>query len=71
MPERLDFVEFVETIAGRLLIDMPETDFELQYELPEQQVFVYTYKQRMEQVLDNLMVNAKKNVLPKGIYDYH
>lgn len=49
------------------MIDMPETDFELQYELPEHKVFVYTDKQRMEQVLDNLIVNAKKNVLPKGI----
>lgn len=67
MPERFDFVEFAETIAGRLLIDMPETDFELQYELPEHKVFVYTDKQRMEQVLDNLIVNAKKNVSPKGI----
>ena len=67
MPERFDFVEFVETIAGRLLIDMPEIDFELQYELPEHKVFVYTDKQRMEQVLDNLIVNGKKNVSPKGI----
>jgi signal transduction histidine kinase len=67
MPERFDFVEFVETVAGRLLIDMPEIDFELQYELPEHKVFVYTDKQRMEQVLDNLIVNGKKNVSPKGI----
>ena len=67
MPERFDCVEFVETIAGRLLIDMPETDFELQYKLPENKVFVYTDKQRMEQVLNNFIVNAKKNVSPKGI----
>ncbi len=67
MPKRFDFVEFVETIAGRLLTDMPENDFELQYELPEHKVYVYTDKQRMEQVLDNLIVNAKKNVSPKGI----
>lgn len=66
-PERFDFVEFVETIAGRLLIDMPESNFELQYKLPEDKVFVYTDKQRMEQVLDNLIINAKKNVSPKGI----
>ncbi len=66
-PERFDFVEFVETIAGRLLIDMPDTDFELQYELPEDKVFVYTDQQRMEQVIGNLIMNAKKNVSPKGI----
>lgn len=66
-PERFDFVEFVEMIAGRLLIDMPENDFELQYKLPEDKVFVYTDKQRMEQVLGNLIINAKKNVSPMGI----
>lgn len=67
LPERFDFVEFLETIAGRLLIDMPETDFELQYELPEHKIYVYTDKSRMEQVLNNLIINAKRNVASKGI----
>ena len=62
-----DFVELVETVAGRLLIDAPDTDFELQYELPEQKAFVRTDQRRMEQVLDNLIVNAKKNVYPGGV----
>ena len=64
---RFDFVELVETVAGRLLIDAPDTGFELQYELPDQTVFVRTDQRRMEQVLDNLIVNAKKNVYPGGI----
>ena len=64
---RFDFVELVETVAGRLLIDAPDTDFLLQYELPEQKVFVWTDRRRMEQVLDNLIVNAKKNVYPGGV----
>lgn len=64
---RFDFVELVETVAGRLLIDAPDTNFELQYELPEQKAFVRTDRRRMEQVLDNLIVNAKKNVYPGGI----
>lgn len=64
---RFDFVELVETVAGRLLIDAPDTNFELQYELPEQKVFVRTDQRRMEQVLDNLIVNAKKNISPGGI----
>ena len=64
---RFDFVELVETVAGRLLIDAPDTNFELQYELTEQEVFVQTDKRRMEQVLDNLIVNARKNVYPGGI----
>lgn len=62
-----DLVELVETVAGRLLIDAPDTNFVLQYELPEQKVFVQTDQRRMEQVLDNLIVNAKKNVHPGGI----
>lgn len=64
---RFDFVELLETVAGRLLIDAPDTDFELQYELPEKKVFVWTDRRRMEQVLDNLIVNAKKNIYPGGV----
>ena len=64
---RFDFVELVETAAGRLLVDTPDTNFELQYELPEQKVFVRTDHKRMEQVLGNLIVNAKKNVSPGGV----
>lgn len=66
-PERFDFVEFLETAAGRLLIDVPESDFELQYELPNDKIYVRADKQRMEQVLNNLIVNAIKNVTPNGI----
>lgn len=65
--ERFDFVEFVETVAGRLLVDTPDADFHLQYELPEHPVYVNTDKNRMEQVLDNLIVNAKRNVQPGGV----
>lgn len=65
--ERFDFVEFVETVAGRLLIDMPYTDYELQYKLPKQPVYVDIDKGRMEQVLNNLLVNAKQNIHPGGI----
>lgn len=66
-PERFNFVEFLETVAGRLLIDTPAADFHLQYELPEHPVYVKTDKNRMEQVLDNLIVNAKRNVQPGGV----
>lgn len=86
-PERFDFVEFLETVAGRLLIPAgnepggceadiwqmprgshtPDADFELQYELPEHAVYVSADKSRMEQVLNNLIVNAKQNVRPGGV----
>lgn len=65
--ERFDFVEFLETVAGRLLMDAPDANFELQYELPEHKIYVYTDKVRMEQVLNNLIINAKKNVRSGGI----
>lgn len=65
--ERFDFVEFLETVAGRLLMDIPDADFGLQYELPGLPVYVHTDKGRMEQVLNNLIVNAKRNVRPGGI----
>lgn len=64
---RFDFVELTETAAGRLLVDAPGTDFELQYELPEQKVFVRSDRRRMEQVLDSLLVNARENVTPGGV----
>ncbi len=66
-PKRFDFVEFLETVAGRLLMDIPDADFELQYDLPGLPVYVHTDKGRMEQVLNNLIVNAKRNVRPGGI----
>ncbi len=64
---RFDFVELAETVAGRLLLDVPDLSFELQYELPEGKIFVRADRRRMEQVLDNLIVNAKKNVFAGGI----
>lgn len=66
-PERFEFVEFLETVAGRLLMDIPDADFNLQYELPELPVYVHTDKGRMEQVLNNLIINAKRNVRSGGI----
>lgn len=66
-PEPFDFIEFMETVAGRLLMDIPDDYFHLEYELPEQKIYVNADKGRMEQVLDNLIVNSKKNVIPGGI----
>ena len=61
-----DFVEFTETAAGRLLSDIPDAHFQLEYELPEERIYVKTDRKRMEQVLDNLILNARKNVCPGG-----
>ena len=72
--ERFDFVELGETVAGRLLLDAPETDDffgagglrPIRYELPDERVFVRADRQRMEQALNNLIGNAKKYVQAGG-----
>lgn len=66
-PVDFDFVEFVETVAGRLLLDIPDTPFTFQYQLPKHSIPVRADKSRMEQVLDNLIVNARKHVTLGGI----
>ena len=66
LAERFDFVELVETVAGRLLLDTPGTDYTFTYKLPDGKVFVCADKQRLEQVLNNLIENAKKHVIPHG-----
>lgn len=68
-PERFDFIEFVETVAGRLLIDIPDANFYFTYDLPEYEVFVVVDKMRMEQVVENLIINAKKYVVYNGNLD--
>ncbi|HIF5291369.1 TPA: sensor histidine kinase [Clostridioides difficile] len=67
--ERFDFIEFVETVAGRLLIDIPDANFYFTYDLPEYEVFVVADKMRMEQVVENLVINAKKHVVYNGNLD--
>lgn len=68
-PECFDFIEFVETVAGRLLIDIPDVNFYFTYDLPEHEVFVVVDKMRMEQVVENLIINAKKHVICNGNLD--
>lgn len=65
--ERFEFVEFVETIFGRLLLDIPDNNYNFEYDLPSKKVFVYSDKRRMEQVVENLLINARKNLEPGGI----
>lgn len=66
-PERFDFVEFVEAVAGRLLMDAPDVRFQVDYTFPDEPVFVLADKARLEQAVDNLLVNAKKNTAPGGL----
>lgn len=64
--ERIRFVEFTETEAGRLLMDLPDRDFLLEYELPDREYGIYADRAKLEQVLDNLIGNAKKHVAGGG-----
>lgn len=65
--ETFDFVELAETVAGRLLMDIPNRNFRLSYELPEEKIYIFADKERMNQVLTNLIENSKKHVRPGGI----
>ena len=64
--ERFDFIELVETVAGRLLIDTPNVNYRFTYELPDEKTFIRADKYRMEQVLNNLIQNAKNHVYDSG-----
>ncbi len=64
--ERFDFIELVEIVAGRLLIDVPPTNYRFTYELPDEKFFIYADKHRIEQVLNNLILNAKNHVCTDG-----
>ncbi|MDD2959149.1 MAG: HAMP domain-containing sensor histidine kinase [Lachnospiraceae bacterium] len=64
--ERFDFIELVETVAGRLLIDTPNANYHFTYELPEAKAFIYADRYRMEQVLNNLIQNARNHVSDNG-----
>ena len=66
-PVLFGFVEFTETEAGRLLMDLPRKEFELEYRLPAMEYQVCADKGKMAQVLDNLIGNARKHVSPGGI----
>lgn len=64
--ETFDFIELTETVAGRLLLNVPETDYIFTYELPENKAFILADKKRIEQVLVNLIENAKKHISHGG-----
>lgn len=64
--ERFDFIELVETVAGRLLIDVPHANYCFTYKLPDEKCFIFADKHRIEQVLNNLILNAKNHVCTDG-----
>lgn len=66
LDERFDFVELAEIVGGRLLLDVPGAAYNFTYELPEEKLFVFADKQRMEQILENLIGNAKRYVEADG-----
>ncbi|MGB4429778.1 MAG: histidine kinase dimerization/phospho-acceptor domain-containing protein, partial [Thermacetogeniaceae bacterium] len=64
--QHFDFVELVETVAGRELMVLPSDSIHITYELPDTPIFVEADMDRMEQVLHNLISNAKKFVNAGG-----
>ncbi|MGI6059604.1 MAG: HAMP domain-containing sensor histidine kinase [Blautia sp.] len=64
--ETFDFIEMAETCAGRLLLGTPGGNYRFTYRLPDTPVLIRADSKRMEQVLDNLIENARKNVREGG-----
>ncbi|NYB75489.1 HAMP domain-containing histidine kinase [Sedimentibacter hydroxybenzoicus DSM 7310] len=64
--EKFDFVELVETVAGREYVDTTSEPFRLSYSLPDESVYVVADQNRLRQVLHNFMGNAKKFVSKNG-----
>lgn len=65
-PTRFDIVELIETVAGRLFIDTPMANYYFSYDIPDEKIFINADKNRIKQVLENLMENAKKHVRDAG-----
>lgn len=64
--QHFDFVELLETVAGREFSVIPAGGIHVTYELPDTPLFVEADLDRMEQVLHNLISNAKKFVKTGG-----
>ncbi len=64
-----DLVELIETSIGQLLIDIPEKNFEIKVRLPDEKVFVCLDKDRIKQVINNYIVNAKNHVHDNGVIE--
>ncbi|MGO3751687.1 MAG: HAMP domain-containing sensor histidine kinase [Peptoniphilaceae bacterium] len=56
--EHFDLVELVETVAGRLLMDLPRDEYNLSYDLPDEKVIIYADIKMIENALINLIMNA-------------
>ena len=61
-----DLVELIEEVAGRLLIDSAERQFELSCHLGNKRVELKADRDKMEQALSNLITNAYKYVADNG-----
>ena len=48
------------------MLDVPCERYSFTYELPEREIIVYADRRRIEQVLENLISNAKKYVCENG-----
>lgn len=64
--QRFDFVELLETVAGREFMVPPSNGLRVTYELPDTPLYVEADMDRMEQILHNLIDNAKKFVKAGG-----
>lgn len=61
-----DFNDLISTMVGKLLEDVPEKNYQLCCDFPKEECYVEADKKRVEQVISNLLVNAKKYVNKDG-----
>lgn len=64
--KKFDLVELVEEVAGRLLIDSSERNFNILCDFGDEPLYVDADREKIEQALTNLITNAYKYVSENG-----
>lgn len=61
-----DLIELLEEVAGRLLIDLSQRNLDVLWDFPDEDLYINADREKMEQVLTNLISNANKYVSENG-----
>lgn len=65
--ERLDIIELIEEIAGRILIDISEKTFKVVCDFENHPIFINGDRAKLEKAISNLISNAYKYVTHSGM----
>lgn len=64
--QKFDVIELIEEVAGRILVDTTDSNFNVVCDFENTSLYINADKNKMEQVLSNLINNASKYVLDNG-----